>query len=213
VTLTTDYIFRGVSQTDGDPAIQGGFDYAHTRGFYAGVWASNVNFNENEGVAPEAQVSEANIEIDLYAGFSRTLTVGLKWDLGAIYYAYPGTDSDLDYDYLEFYLGLNYPFELITLRPVADVKVYYSPDSFGVDIDETIYAIGSLDFSLPAEFSLGFHLGYEYIDDGDNYSDWKVGVSKNLAGFDLEVAYFGTGGSNQEDLDDSRVVFSVSRTF
>ncbi|MBE0616861.1 MAG: hypothetical protein IH608_02885, partial [Proteobacteria bacterium] len=75
VAMTSDYVFRGISQTDSNPAIQGGFDYASPVGLYVGTWASNVAFG-------------GNIEMDWYGGFSNEVA-GFSYDLGVIYYAYP----------------------------------------------------------------------------------------------------------------------------
>ncbi|MDQ7072995.1 MAG: TorF family putative porin [Gammaproteobacteria bacterium] len=78
VALSTDYVWRGYSQTDNDPAISGSFDYAHASGFYAGTWASNVSF-----------ATDTDIEIDVYAGFGGELDNGLGWDIGWLRYIYP----------------------------------------------------------------------------------------------------------------------------
>ena len=70
VTLTSDYVFRGVSQTDEDPAIQGGFDLSHDSGFYIGAWASNVDFNEEDSTDPAAD-DAADMELDLKVGYAK----------------------------------------------------------------------------------------------------------------------------------------------
>ncbi|HIL91457.1 MAG TPA: hypothetical protein EYG50_01690, partial [Cycloclasticus sp.] len=77
VALTTDYVWRGVSQTDGAPAIQGGFDADLGNGLYAGVWASNVDFG-----------SDASSEVDVYAGWAGQVA-GFDLDVGVLHYAYP----------------------------------------------------------------------------------------------------------------------------
>ena len=71
LTLTSDYVWRGVSQTLGDPAVQGSFDYEHNSGLYAGVWASNVDFFDPS--APGASVADddnADLELDLWLGYA-----------------------------------------------------------------------------------------------------------------------------------------------
>ena len=75
VAITSDYVWRGISQTDEDPAIQGGFDYANGM-FYAGTWASNVDFGDD---------SDTNIEVDFYGGLAGALESGVTWDVGVIY--------------------------------------------------------------------------------------------------------------------------------
>jgi len=81
VTMTTDYLFRGISRTGERPAIQGGFDYTHTSGFYLGTWASNVNYG-----------SDTSTEIDYCVGFAGELAAGVGYDFSFIYFNYPGDD-------------------------------------------------------------------------------------------------------------------------
>src|SRR5438128_942624 len=86
MTLVTDYRFRGISQTLGRPAIQGGFDYAHESGIYLGNWNSNVS--------SAAGYPGANLEMDFYGGYKKAFgDFGL--DVGAIYYYYPGSEANL----------------------------------------------------------------------------------------------------------------------
>jgi len=214
--LATDYVFRGISNTDGDPAIQGSMDYEHESGVYAGVWGSNVKFRENAG--SDTTVQEATIEIDYYGGFASEFDVGIGWDLGALYYTYPGSESDFDYNYWEALGALGYAFEEVTLAPEVGVELYYSPDYFGSSGNAT-YAAAMLDLSLPMDFGAGFSVGKQWFhDDSDlNYTDWKIGLTKELQGFDLEVAYTDTNLSksdcDDDDICDGRIVASVSRTF
>ncbi len=108
VALASDYIWRGMTQTTGEPAISGGFDYAHESGLYAGVWGSNVDFGSND-----------NMELDYYAGLSGEASM-VGYDLGYISYTYPGGSGDFE----EWYLGLS-----TTAGPVELGATY----SFGVD--------------------------------------------------------------------------------
>ena len=205
VSLTTDYTFRGISQTDENPAIQGGFDFNHPTGLLAGIWASNVDFNDGD---------EASIEIDYYAGFSKSLANGLGLELMAIYYSYPGADPDsFDYDYGELTVGGSYKW--------FNAKLWYSPDFFA-ESGDAIYVEGNLDVPLPAEFGLGLHVGYQTIDDNGrfgtpDYTDWQVSISKELVGLGLALSYVDTDLSDDEcfggtELCDARVVFSVSKS-
>src|SRR5690349_3327239 len=87
VGLFSQYIFRGLTQTNGDPAVQGGFDYSHTSGFYAGTWASNISWLRDGG----AYRAGGSAEIDLYGGFKGSIgKTDLSYDLGTLYYWYPG---------------------------------------------------------------------------------------------------------------------------
>ena len=216
VTLATDYVFRGISNTDEDPAIQGSMDYEHDSGLYAGIWASNVKFRENADEDAVDTVAEATIEINYYAGIASEFGNGLSWDVGANLVTYPGSESSLNYDYWEAMGALGYAFEEVALEPGIVAEVYYSPDYFGNSGDAT-YVNAMLYLSLPAEFGLNFSAGRQQFkeDSSLDYNDMKAGITKSLAGFELELAYFDTNLSKSEcdgeDICSDRVVFSITR--
>jgi uncharacterized protein (TIGR02001 family) len=208
VALTTDYVWRGMSQTDEQPAIQGGFDYNHDSGFYVGTWASNVDFDDGD---------QAHIEIDLYAGFGGEFSNGLSWDAGAIYYAYPGVDDNRDYDYWEAYGSLGYDF-----GPVAVTGgLNYSPNFFG-DSDDAIWYYGEAEVPLPMDFTVSAHLGHQDVDDNTawgtpDWTEWKLAIGKSWNGFDFELAYTDTDLDDNEcfggtELCQGRAVFTVARS-
>lgn len=195
VTLTTDYVFRGVSQTNEDFALQGGFDLA-VGGFYAGTWASNVDFEDD---------TDTNLEIDFYAGYTGALTEQISFDVGAVYYAYPDS-SDSDLDLFEIYGGLGYENDA---GFSAGGTLYYEPDAEYVVIDL------SSGFAANEIFTVDGGLGFVEPDEGEGYSYWNVGTTVSLAdsGFDIDLRYHDT------DLDlgmatvaDERIVLSVSRS-
>lgn len=216
--ITTDYTFRGISQTDENPAIQGGFDGSYSLNvvdLYAGVWASNVDFNDGD---------EASTEFDFYGGFTGKMPFAedLTWNLGVIYFMYPGADSDLNYDFIEGYVGLGYAFSQMALTPEIGVKVSYTDDYFAGS-GEGIYVDGVGSLSLPYDFGLGFHYGYQSIDEEDafgtpSYSDWSLSLSKEVLGLDLSIAYVDTDIEKDEcfagtSLCEARAVFTVSKSF
>jgi uncharacterized protein (TIGR02001 family) len=216
--ITTDYTFRGISQTDESAAIQGGFDGSYSLNavdLYAGVWASNVDFDDGD---------EAQTEFDLYGGFTGTLPLGegLTWDAGVLYYLYPGADSDLEYDFIEGYAGLGYTFNKAALTPEIGVKVYYTNDYFAAS-GEGVYVDGTGSLSLPYDVGLGLHYGYQSIDDDSafgapSYSDWSVSLSKEVLGLEMAIAYVDTDLSKDEcfggtTLCEARPVFTVSKSF
>nr|VFJ52924.1 MAG: conserved hypothetical protein [Candidatus Kentron sp. FM]VFJ53812.1 MAG: conserved hypothetical protein [Candidatus Kentron sp. FM]VFK15091.1 MAG: conserved hypothetical protein [Candidatus Kentron sp. FM] len=217
VVLTSDYLFRGYSQTDEDPAIQGSLDYKHTpSGIYLGAWASNIEFNTADNT------DDSSIEIDFYGGISGELTSGISWDIGGLYYCYPDQNEDSgvgDYDYFEVYAGLGYTFEDTVLSPGVGVMLFYSNDYFGED-EDAYYPAGTLDLALPWEFGLGFSVGYLHVDGdetnpaGYDYTHWSVGLSREIAGFGVDVSY---NDASDDDACPSdfceAVVFSVSRGF
>lgn len=216
VALTTDYIFRGISQADEDPAIQGGMDYAldtgHGFGVYVGFWGSNV---EQE---TEDEDDPANLELDIYGGLNGEI-LGIGWDIGGIRFEYP--DSDV-LDYNEAYFGLSYTLPFTMFDPALSAKVSYSPDFFA-ESGDAVYVEGAVDLELPYEFMLGLHVGHQDIEDNDvfgtpDYTDWSVGLSVQVHGFELKGSYFDTDLDEDEcfggtELCDARGVFTISRSF
>lgn len=198
VTLTTDYILRGISQTGERGAIQGGFDWSGESGLYAGIWASNVDFGgEGRGSA----------EMDYYFGYAGETDGGFGYDVSFIYYDYEGQS---EYDYFEYALGVSY----------ADfsVGVNYSP-KFGDGGPKYIYYSAGYDMTLTEEFSLGFNIGYTYTDEDDFWEEgedtyWDYGITLGYSAFELDFALAFIGTSlNDVDAADNRVVFSISREF
>ncbi len=222
VALSTEYVFRGISQSNEDPAISGGFDYSYTPfGFYAGVWASNIEFNiDDTGRDPD----DASIEIDYYAGFSGEFPFGVGWDVGGLYYHYPGNDEeDLsgEYDYWEAYGSLSYTFSA-PWEPSITGGFNWSPDYFGED-DDAIYGYGELALSLPLNFGLSFYVGHLDVEGdqtfpaGYSYTHWSVGGSYEIGGFSFDLSYFDADDDCSDELgiDDDLcegVLFSVSRS-
>ncbi len=122
VTLTSNYVFRGVSQTGDGPAIQGGFDYS-AGSFYAGVWGSSVDFSD-----------DTTMEMDIYGGFGVSAG-GWDFDFGGIYYIYPDSPQNPSQDFVEVYGGASRGFGPATF----DVKLSYSPE-FYLEVGSAFYA-------------------------------------------------------------------------
>ena len=185
VALTSDYVWRGISQNQEDPALQGGFDYAHDSGFYAGVWGSNVNFGG------------ASTELDLYAGWSTELENGVGFDVGIIEYTYHGSSVAAGNDFTEYYAGASY---------AGFGFIYSFGDEFG-DQYELNYGYDLEGFSLAAAYG-----NYDVADDGNDYDYYSVGVSGEAGGLGLDLSYYDTDIKNSVDAD-GRVVFTVSKVF
>jgi len=138
VSFTSDYIWRGMTQSDG-PAIQGGFDYASDGGFYAGIWGSNVNFNDGAGS-----------ELDYYFGYGFDMG-GFGVDIGYLAYDYPDNDSDLDFE--EIYVGLS----------MGDLGLLYASGVDGApDYMEVSYGFGDVGISYGQYDDYGDNLGISY---------------------------------------------------
>lgn len=200
VALGTDYVWRGYSQTDENPAISGSFDYAHAGGFYAGTWASNVDFGD-----------DTSAEIDIYAGFGGETAGGLGYDIGVLRYIYPGED----YDWNEVYASVSYSF--------FSVGIAHSSDVYDSDESGTYYS-ASFDYDFDG-ISLSAGVGYyDYDSDvldsrdelDDSVVDYRIGISTEAAGFGFDLTYYDTNSNGEdlygEDLAESRVVFTISKS-
>lgn len=206
--FTTNYSFRGITQTQDDPAIQGSFDWAHPIGFYAGAWASNIDFGDD----PD---DDANIEIDAYFGFASSINA-FSYDLGAVYYIYPGAnDEGGEYNYWEIYGKLGYDFGVAAVG----ANIYYSPEFFGESGDTICYQ-GTVAIPLPflpLETSLDAWVGYQDETDAfTDYIDYAVGIAVGVEGFTLDFRYVGTDLEEDEcsaNTCDGTFIFTVSRSF
>ncbi|MGB1455577.1 MAG: TorF family putative porin [Spongiibacter marinus] len=200
VTMATDYVFRGYSQTSEKGAIQGGFDVDFGNGFYVGTWASNVDFG-----------SEVTTEMDFYGGYAFDVAEGVGLDLGVVHFMYPGDEAALNYQ------------EYIASVSVSDFSfgLVYSPDYFGDgNGDATVI---NLDYSMSVaeNVSLDFHVGQTttdedgLVDDDDSYIDYMIGANYDVADVTLTLAYYGTDVDNDAAADgaaDDRFVFSISKS-
>jgi len=211
VALTSEYYFRGITQTGAAPTLQGGFDYevslASPVALYLGVWGSNVDFNEG------GDVDGATIEIDWYGGlkgnFGESRT---SWDVGFIYYAYPGDAASLDdYDFLDFQSALGHDFGAAAVT----ASVNYSQDNFGAS-GTGVYPKLTLDVPIPSVkgMALSGYLAKQFIEKeavfgAPDYVEWNVSATLSALGFDLSIAYSDTDIPNRK----SAFVFSAARSF
>lgn len=196
IGAATEYVFRGVSQTDEDPQVFGGADL--TAGmFYAGVWASNVAFGDS-----------TDAEFDLYAGVTPTLGL-FELDLGVLYYGYIDAPSGADYDYFEFQALASVPAGPATLG----AGVYYVPDSYS-GIDHSLYYEVNAAFSPTAKVSLSAAVGHQTFDGPGDYVTWNVGAAYALTGnLAVDLRYHDTDEHRFGKIYDSRVVLSLQATF
>lgn len=196
VALTTNYVYRGITQTDDGPAIQGGFDVA-SGGFYAGTWASSVDFSD-----------DTTMEIDFYAGYGGAITEGLSYDVGAIYYAYPDSNDGGSQDFYEVYGGLSYAFSSVEVG----ASVAYSPDFYG-ETGESLYYLASASYAVAENVSLDATYGVSSFEEGMNndYQDYSLGGTYSYpeTAIDFGLHFYGTTAlsDNTETL-----VFSVGKS-
>ncbi len=209
VGLFSQYIFRGLTQTNNKPALQGGFDVNHKSGLYIGGWASNVSWlrdNANEAVGPVYQ-SGGSLEIDLYGGF-KTDVKGVGIDVGALQYYYPGALNKAVYDKAnttELYGALSYGWLQAKVSSVVSKDAWafgkkYNAGTNGDDERGTYYA--ELNANIPLAdtgITALIHVGRQEFNQAKSlptnpeasYTDWKIGLTKGFDG-GLNVGAFYT---------------------
>lgn len=194
VAVTSDYVFRGYSQTLEDPALQGGLDLT-AGSFYAGVWASNVDFGDS-----------TDAEVDAYLGF-RSEAVGFSVDVGLLGYGYVNDPNSSDYAYGEAKIAVSRAFGPGTIGGA----IYYSPDFFGADGEAVYY-----EFNGAADVGYGVTIsgavGEQRLDVSDDYVTWNLGATWAFWGpLALDARFHAT------DVDapsaDERVVATLKATF
>jgi uncharacterized protein (TIGR02001 family) len=219
--LTSDYKFRGLSQTNAGPAFQGGFDVDFGNGFYAGNWNSNVNFTGPSG---------AGLEMDFYAGYAGEFN-GVGYDVGTLYYYYEGFEvapGDPKLDTLEIYGKLAYK------NAYAKLSYALSDDYFGAkdingngDLGGSTYLDLGYSFPLSEKLSLTAHYGLTSFDKDvmslngdvlDNYSDYSLGATYSLAkNYSVTAAYIDTSKKAEtfygKDLAEGSLVLTLSAKF
>lgn len=178
----SDYRFRGLTQTSYNPSVQGGLDFSHKNGIYAGIWSSEVQWIKNYVGA-----SAGDVEIDVYGGYKGKIAADLNFDVGVIGYQYPSNTASKvtgfrDADTTEIYIGLSH-------RAVS-AKYSYSTDNFLANANSTgaRYFEIAATFDLGQGFSLTPHAGYQTIPnqtnasrrDAADYSDYALTINKDF---------------------------------
>ncbi len=201
LTLTSKYKYRGQDQSDPTkavlPALQGGFDYA-SGGLYVGNWNSSVGFL-------------GGTEMDFYAGYRGEVS-GFSYDVGALYYYYPGSDSSFNTS--ELYLSVGYGPASVKLSSVVSSKYFgvvggrgtnYLEANWRQEVAPSVYLVGHIGQTL---FS-----GEAKNNGGINYADYKIGADIDLgSGFTAGAGYVGATKKGQiGDINKSRLVFSISK--
>lgn len=222
VALVTDYRFRGVSLSGGDPAIQGGLTVSHSSGFYVGTWASSIQGGGAYG----------EMELDVFGGWAGDLTEGLSLDVGILQYMYPTDGGNVipgdDTTYLGDY-NVNYwePYAKLstTFGPAkATLGVAYAWDQSSLGDEDNLYIFTDLGGGIPdTPISLSAHLGYTdgvlapsiLAGGGDDTGlDWSIGASATvLGGLTFGVSYVGVEGPSVDGFTDDTVVGTLSYSF
>jgi uncharacterized protein (TIGR02001 family) len=201
IGFVSDYRFRGISQTQGDPALQIGAQYAFDNGIYLGTWASNVDFVDGDG---------ANTEVDLFVGFGTNLTEDFAVDAQLLHYFYPSSSAGVDYEYTEVIASLSW-------KGLITGTIGYSNDVFASGQTGIYYQLGS-SHTVFDDYTISGSIGYYDLDDvyGGGYTDYSVGVSRAIGPLNVGLAWVSTNRNLDEFFgpnDGSRFVFSIGTSF
>lgn len=215
LTVISEYIYRGLAQTDHQPAIQGGFDYTHRSGLYVGNWNATSSWLADTGLGVNN-----TIEMDLYAGFRGSLK-DISYDLGGLLYLYPGRYST---DFTNIY---NRPdtFELYAALGYRWFTLKYShalTDLFGnVDSSGSGYLEFNAGIEILKKLALNGHAGHQWVKNLGlaDYSDWRLGLTYDLGPAVLGLTYSGTDADEafysnpvNTNLGKGRFLFSITRS-
>jgi len=182
VSFASDYIWRGMTQSAGGPAVAGGFDLSTDSGFYIGTWGSSVQFSDGEAV------DTTELELDVYLGYSTDIADNISLDVGYITYTYPGaTDANFD----EAYIGFDIYGFGISYASGMDNAPDYAQVSYGIDAGPGTFSVSYGDYE---DTSNDFLIGY----------DWGVGGD-----FGIGVYYYDLE-TEDGTMDDSGVTLTIS---
>jgi len=193
--LFSQYIFRGISQTAGQPAVQGGFDYTHSSGFYLGTWASNISWLEDFG-----QYNRSSLEWDFYGGYKNSFPGSEDWnyDVGLYYYYYPGKriSGANNADTFEMYGAIGWKW--LSAKASYNFQNYFGAEPTGQKTSGTwyfdfsaAYPVGESGVTLLAHYGI---LDVRHDGSGNSkvgYDDWKLGASYTVPDGFLKNVEFG----------------------
>jgi len=182
--VTTNYIFRGISQSGGNPAVQAGLDYAvGDTGLAFGTWASSIDFGSIDGA------DAAPLEWDIYGSYTFAITDAFGVSAGAIAYLYPNAATGANFNWYEFWAGLSYNFGVAAVN----ARVYYSPDYVNLS-DSQFYYTGGVSVPVVDWLALNANIGFTDLDHAvfpviEDYMDWNVSAAATFGNFTLTLGY------------------------
>ncbi len=219
VGATSDYRFRGISQSRGDPAVFAGVDYTHSpTGFYLGAWTSTIKWVKDAGS------SSGSFELDVYGG-KRGQVGDVAYDVGVISYNYPGNKlkavTGANANTIEAFAQVGYSFATLKYSYSLTDFIGWAPNSDGSD-----YLDLSLNPEIKDGYILNLHVGHQrvknYLNGLANYSDWKVGVTKDygvvvgalaVVGTDADKSTSGYNFGGKGYLGDTKLVLTLTKNF
>lgn len=195
IAAVSDYRFRGVSLSNEKFAVQPSVTISHESGVYAGLWASNTADNGGD-----------DIELDFSLGYSKEVG-NLSFDVGAVYYAYPGASG---FNYIEFLGSVSHSVGSGSIG----VQLAYAPDQKNIGGQDNFYAAVTGEMPLKGTpVTLNASFGIEDGAFGNKKNDWSIGADFDIAGVTAGVKYVDTSRTFGNPLADATVVVSLSKTF
>ena len=221
VGLYSQYIFRGLTQTDEKPAIQGGVDFTHSSGFYLGAWGSNISWLEDGGY-----YDNSSLELDIYGGYANSIG-DLGYNVGVLQYIYPGNDISDTYvnaETTEVYGALSYKWLQAKVSVVVSDGAFANKNSDGTYYAELNANIPLADSGVTANLHVGRQEYNGSLDGVSNdvysYTDWKVGATKSFANGVNVGAYYSDSNAKDagytllgKNIGDSTFTAFVQKTF
>ena len=209
IALTTDYKFRGISQSDSAPSVQGGFDIAFDNGAYIGTWGAAVDF---DCAIDTCGGLNGGIELDYYAGFASDISDSVSYDIGYIYYDYP-QDEGLLGDYGEIYGSLSFGD--------FGIGMNYSDEYWG-ETGKFTYTYATYSMALSESVALDLLVGsgdYDeagYLDGATEHMNWSVALSTSAGGLDFAITYEDTDLDKEDaygyDWADAALILSIGKS-
>jgi len=200
MSLTSDYRFRGISNSDRDAAVQGWVQYDHASGAYANIWASSIDFNDTA-------TYDSSVEVDLTAGYNFKLPADTNAGVKVVYYWYADADTSgrAEYDYWELIANASHEFGKVT----ATGEVAFSPDYFG-EVGDAWTTTGGASINVTDSFlfftdglDASAHVGYQWIDDNTlagipDYLFYDFGFTANWGSTSFDVRWVDTDVKTSE---------------
>lgn len=231
VGVTSDYLFRGISQTHGKPALQGGVDYAFANGLYVGAWASSISWVKN-------WTGDGSLEIDVYGGYKGAITGDLSYDVGYITYNYPGKGAAnaglANPNTQELYAALSYKWltAKYSYATSSHFVGWYGAGGVSENTRGSDYLELNANYDMGNGWTLIGHVGTQKVKNNRaaSYTDWKIGASKDVGFGVVSLTYSDTDaeacaatslaycwakfdGSDARDVSKGKAILSFSKTF
>lgn len=229
VTVASEYIYRGIGQTNRKPALQGGFDYSHSSGFYAGVWGSNISW-----LSDASNDISAPLELDVYGGYKNTFGGGdWNYDVGVLTYNYPKSTkngySAPNPNTVELYGALGWKWLTAKYSHVVSDHIFGFGTATNANgkTNNSYYLELNANYELADGWAVQGHIGHQKIRDFSDasYSDYKLGVTKDVGFGTVGVAYWTTDAkacgdatpvycnAYNKDLGKGRLLVNFTKTF